>query len=208
MSKINYNKALFKCSYGISSQLPEQEKLEFVFAGRSNVGKSSLINKICNRKNLARVSATPGKTATINYYDIDLVYFVDLPGYGFAKVSQSERKRWDSLINSYFEANRNSAVLFQLLDSRHAPSKDDIQMMQYLKHFNMPFIVLLTKADKLKKSQLQKTIDEFTQVCMPFGCLEVVLTSSEKGDGIERIHDIINDFLERGIENEQQHDEG
>ena len=114
-------KAEFKASYGLSSQLPERDRAEIVFSGRSNVGKSSLINKLCNRKSLARVSSTPGKTATINFYTVGGVYLVDLPGYGYAKVAQGERQRWDKLINSYFERGRRCALLVQLLDSRHAP---------------------------------------------------------------------------------------
>ena len=117
---MNYNKADFIASYGISSQLPESDRPELSFSGRSNVGKSSLINKLCNRKNLARVSSTPGKTATINFYEVDNCYFVDLPGYGYAKVSNADRERWDDLINSYFEAPRHHTLLVQLIDCRHA----------------------------------------------------------------------------------------
>ncbi len=130
---MNYNRSEFQASYGLSSQLPESDRPEFVFSGRSNVGKSSLINRLCNRKNLARVSATPGKTATINFYRVDTAYFVDLPGYGYAKVSNADRERWDELINSYFEADRSVCLLVQLLDSRHAPSADDLQMLEYLR---------------------------------------------------------------------------
>ena len=97
---MNYAKAAFKASYGLSAQLPESDRPEIIFSGRSNVGKSSLINKLCNRKSLARVSATPGTTATINFYTVDSVYFVDVPGYGYAKVAQAERQRWDRLINT------------------------------------------------------------------------------------------------------------
>ena len=124
---MNYNRSEFQASYGLSSQLPESDRPEFVFSGRSNVGKSSLINRLCNRKNLARVSATPGKTATINFYRVDTAYFVDLPGYGYAKVSNADRERWDELINSYFEADRALNVLVQLLDSRQGP-RDGIFM--------------------------------------------------------------------------------
>ena len=127
---MNYNKADFIASYGISSQLPESDRPELSFSGRSNVGKSSLINKLCSRKNLARVSSTPGKTATINFYSVDDCYFVDLPGYGYAKVSNADRERWDDLINSYFEAPRHHTLLVQLLDCRHAPSADDEQMLR------------------------------------------------------------------------------
>ena len=193
---MNYNRSEFQASYGLSSQLPESDRPEFVFSGRSNVGKSSLINRLCNRKNLARVSATPGKTATINFYRVDTAYFVDLPGYGYAKVSNADRERWDELINSYFEADRALNVLVQLLDSRHAPSADDVQMMEYLHFHRIPFVVALTKADKLKKSQLTKTLEEFENTCRPYGCQKVVLTSGENGYGIPELQAILNKAIE------------
>ena len=169
-----FNKADFIASYGISSQLPESDRPELSFSGRSNVGKSSLINKLCSRKNLARVSSTPGKTATINFYSVDDCYFVDLPGYGYAKVSNADRERWDDLINSYFEAPRHHTLLVQLLDCRHAPSADDLQMLRYLHYHRIPYVVALTKADKLKKSQLAKTQEDFENICRPYGCQKVV----------------------------------
>ena len=169
-----FNKADFIASYGISSQLPESDRPELSFSGRSNVGKSSLINKLCSRKNLARVSSTPGKTATINFYSVDDCYFVDLPGYGYAKVSNADRERWDDLINSYFEASRHHTLLVQLLDCRHAPSADDLQMLRYLHYHRIPYVVALTKADKLKKSQLAKTQEDFENICRPYGCQKVV----------------------------------
>ncbi len=184
---MNYQKADFMASFGLSSQLPESDRPEIVFSGRSNVGKSSLINKLCNRKNLARVSSTPGKTATINFYSLDNCYLVDLPGYGYAKVSNADRQRWDELINSYFDAGRNQAVLIQLLDCRHAPSADDMQMLQYLHHRKIPFIVALTKADKLKKSELSKTTPVFEAVCLKYGCKGVFLTSGENGYGVDEL---------------------
>ena len=168
-----FNKADFIASYGISSQLPESDRPELSFSGRSNVGKSSLINKLCSRKNLARVSSTPGKTATINFYSVDDCYFVDLPGYGYAKVSNADRERWDDLINSYFEAPRHHTLLVQLLDCRHAPSADDLQMLRYLHYHRIPYVVALTKADKLKKSQLAKTQEDFENICRPYGCQKV-----------------------------------
>ena len=189
---MNYNKADFIASYGISSQLPESDRPELSFSGRSNVGKSSLINKLCNRKNLARVSSTPGKTATINFYAVDDCYFVDLPGYGYAKVSNADRERWDDLINSYFEAQRHHTLLVQLIDCRHAPSADDIQMLHYLHYHNIPFVVALTKADKLKKSQLAQTQEEFEKLCLPYGCQKVVLTSGESGYGIPELQAVLN----------------
>ena len=193
---MNYQKAEFQASYGLSSQLPESDRPEFVFSGRSNVGKSSLINKLCNRKNLARVSATPGKTATINFYRVDGAYFVDLPGYGYAKVSDAERHRWDDLINSYFEAGRQSVLLVQLMDSRHAPSADDMQMLEYLKYYGIPFIVALTKGDKLKKSQAAAVCEEFETICRPYGCQKVLLTSSQNGLGVDQLHELMDSCLE------------
>lgn len=190
---MNYNKSEFMASYGLSRQLPESDRPEIVFSGRSNVGKSSLINKLCNRKNLARVSATPGKTATINFYRIDTAYFVDLPGYGYAKVSNAERDRWDELINSYFEADRSVCLLVQLLDSRHAPSADDVQMLEYLRYLNIPFVAALTKADKLKKSQLDATKQEFERICASYGCKQVFLTSAESGYGMEELRARLNE---------------
>ena len=187
MAMVQYAKADFIASYGLSSQLPESDRPEITFSGRSNVGKSSLINKLCNRKSLARVSATPGKTATINFYTVQPCYLVDLPGYGYAKVSNADRSRWDDLINRYFEARRRCTLLIQLLDCRHAPSADDVQMMEYLKFHHMPFVVALTKADKLKKSQLDATKSDFELLCAPYGCKAVYLTSAENGLGIEEL---------------------
>lgn len=188
-------KAEFKASYGLSSQLPERDRAEIVFSGRSNVGKSSLINKLCNRKSLARVSSTPGKTATINFYTVGGVYLVDLPGYGYAKVAQGERQRWDKLINSYFERGRRCALLVQLLDSRHAPSADDVQMMEYLHFHRIPFVVALTKADKLKKSEMTAQLEEFRITCAPYGCKQVFLTSAEKGIGVEELRQYLDACL-------------
>ena len=192
---MNYQKADFQASYGLSSQLPESDRPEFVFSGRSNVGKSSLINRLCQRKNLARVSSTPGKTATINFYRVDNAYFVDLPGYGYAKVSTAERKRWDDLINSYFEAGRQSVLLVQLMDSRHDPSADDMQMLQYLEYYKMPFIVALTKGDKLKKAEAAVVCDKFKEICEPYGCRSVLLTSSEKGLGVNELRAFMDSCL-------------
>ena len=193
---MNYNSACFLASYGLSSQLPESDRPEFVFSGRSNVGKSSLINKLCNRKNLARVSATPGKTATINFYQVDRVYFVDLPGYGYARVADAERRRWDELINRYFEAARARAILIQLLDCRHAPSADDLQMLEYLQYHRVSFAVALTKADKLKKSQMDAVLAQFTASCAQYGCKDVFLVSAESGQGVPELQAYLDACLE------------
>ncbi len=190
---MNFNKAAFKASYGLSSQLPACDRPEIIFSGRSNVGKSSLINKLCNRKNLAHVSATPGKTATINFYQVDHVYFADLPGYGYAKVSAAERQRWDDLINRYFETGRSYTLLIQLIDSRREPTEDDFQMMEYLRHHRIPFVVALTKCDKLKKSEMAQQEAMLRECCEPFGCYDVIATSAEKGLGIERLQAVIRE---------------
>lgn len=192
---MNYNKAEFKASYGLSSQLPACDRPEIIFSGRSNVGKSSLINKLCNRKNLARVSATPGKTATINFYEVDTVYFADLPGYGYAKVSASERQRWDDLINRYFETGRAYTLLVQLVDSRREPTADDYQMMDYLRHHQIPFVVALTKCDKLKKSELAQQTAQLGTCCAPYGCLQVIATSADSGFGIDELKEAIDRAL-------------
>ena len=195
---MNFNKADFLLSCGLSSQLPAADRPEVGFSGRSNVGKSSLINKLCCRKNLARVSSTPGKTATINFYSVDRCHFVDLPGYGFAKVSNTDRARWDELINGYFRAGRSLSLLMQLLDCRHAPSRDDIQMLEYLHYNDIPFLAVLTKADKLKKNQYESTLEEFRRLCLPYGCRDVILTSAETGYGIAELQHRIEEAVEQG----------
>lgn len=177
---------------GITSTLPQNTMPEFAFAGKSNVGKSSLINALMNRKSYARISAQPGKTQTINYYNINgELYFVDLPGYGYAKVSNAERERWDDLINSYFEADRAVCLLVQLLDSRHAPSADDVQMLEYLHYHRIPFVAALTKGDKLKKSEMAARKEEFEKICAPYGCQGVVLTSAENGLGMDELRALL-----------------
>ena len=200
---MNFQKADFIASYGISSQLPESDRVEFVFSGRSNVGKSSLINRLCSRKNLARVSSTPGKTATINFYSVDDLYFVDLPGYGYAKVSNADRDRWDKLINSYFEKDRNNELLIQLLDCRHDPSADDVQMLQFLHYHRIPIVIVLTKADKLKKSQIAETQSRFEKIGLQYGSQKVFLTSSEKGTGMEELKQYLESVLERSQEQQE-----
>ena len=194
---MNFHLSEFQASYGLSSQLPASDRPEFVFSGRSNVGKSSLITRLCFLKNLSRVSTTPGKTATINFYQVDSVYFVDLPVYGYAKVSNADRRRWDELINSYFEAERRTTLLVQLLDSRHAPSADDLQMLEYLAYHRIPFIAVLTKADKLKKTQQEAAMADFVDRLAPYGCRKIFLTSAEKGLGIEDVQQYLAACLEQ-----------
>lgn len=154
---MNYNNAEFYTSYGNFKQIPKSERTEIAFSGRSNVGKSSLINKIFNRKSLARVSAVPGKTATINFYSLENLYFVDLPGYGYAKVAKSDKERWAGLIEGYLHDDRELALVFQLIDFRHPPTSDDVMMVNFLIDSGIPFVVILTKADKLSKKAAGKS---------------------------------------------------
>ena len=157
---MNYNKADFIASYGISSQLPESDRPELSFSGRSNVGKSSLINKLCSRKNLARVSSTPGKTATINFYSVDDCYFVDLPGYGYAKVSAAEKEKWGKMIEGYLHNSKELRAVFLLVDIRHKPSANDKQMYDWICHNGYEPVIIATKLDKLKRSQVAKSLKE------------------------------------------------
>ena len=189
---INFNKAEFVLSAVRAETFIRDGKPQVTFAGRSNVGKSSVINRLLGRKNFARVGATPGKTSQINYFDIDgRLYFTDLPGYGYAKVSNADRERWDDLINSYFEADRAVCLLVQLLDSRHAPSADDVQMLEYLHYHRIPFVAALTKGDKLKKSEMAARKEEFEKICAPYGCQGVVLTSAENGLGMDELRALL-----------------
>lgn len=198
--ELDFIKTEFQAAYGISSQLPASERPEIVFSGRSNVGKSSLINKLCNRKKLARVSATPGKTATINFYTAGGAYLVDLPGYGYAKTSHSERRRWDELINGYFAGERRVLRLVQLLDCRHDPSKDDVAMLEYLTHYRIPFVVALTKADKEKPSRHAGILEKFGGLLADYSPLEIFLTSAEKGLGIgelkTHLKTVVSEYLQ------------
>ena len=188
---MNFHKAAFKAAYGTEAQLPESVRAEVAFAGRSNVGKSSLLNKLMFRKGLAKVSSTPGKTATVNFYDVDGVDLVDLPGYGYAKVSKSELGRWSSLIEGYFNQDRQFALVVSLVDIRHDPSELDRNMVEFLAEAELPFAVALTKADKLskqkanaQKQRIMRTLD------LPEGT-PVILTSAESGTGIDDLHRLI-----------------
>ncbi|MDE6781338.1 MAG: ribosome biogenesis GTP-binding protein YihA/YsxC [Ruminococcus sp.] len=194
--KLNYNKAEFFASYGTFSQIPESDKIEIAFAGHSNVGKSTLINKIFNRKNLARVSSVPGKTATINFYKLEDIYFVDLPGYGYAKVSKSEKERWSGLIGGYLESDRDIRLVFMLIDMRHAPTKDDVQMVNYLIDTETPFVIVLTKADKLNKSEREKRLRAFENEIPCFSDIHSIPFSSQTFEGVEELRQIVEDVTE------------
>ena len=189
---MNVHSAVFEMAAGISSQLPASGLPEVAFSGRSNVGKSSLINRLVNRKNLARTSATPGKTATINFYRLDSMRMVDLPGYGYAKVSDSERRRWSELIEGYFDDDRDMRLVVQLWDMRHDPSKDDYQMLEYMVERGIPFIIVLTKSDKLNKTERAKRLAAFDEILADLEGITVIPFSSVNGEGADQIRDILD----------------
>ena len=190
---MNYNSAQFETAYGISSQLPESVECEIAFAGRSNVGKSSLINKLLNRKKLARISSVPGKTITINFYKVDKIKFVDLPGYGYAKVSFKEKERWAELMESYFNSQRNISLVVQLVDMRHPVTKDDLEMIEFLKHYDYKFVVVATKSDKLNKTQYKTRMEELKEEIRSVCDAQIIPFSSMNGEGVEELKKIIEE---------------
>lgn len=190
---MNYNNAQFETAYGISSQLPESVECEIAFAGRSNVGKSSLINKLLNRKKLARISSVPGKTITINFYKVDKIKFVDLPGYGYAKVSFKEKERWAELMESYFNSQRNISLVVQLVDMRHPVTKDDLEMIEFLKHYDYKFVVVATKSDKLNKTQYKTRMEELKEEIRSVCDAQIIPFSSMNGEGVEELKKIIEE---------------
>jgi GTP-binding protein len=194
---LNFNNAKYSTSYGVISQLPPSKAPEVAFAGRSNVGKSSLLNALLNRRALAKVSAKPGKTATINFFDVDGIDFVDLPGYGYAKVAKDELDRWADLIEGYFNQPRNFALAVSLIDIRHDPSELDHTMIEFLQDMELPYVVVLTKADKLSK---QKAMSQKRTISKQLNLSEevpVLVTSSEKKQGLEDLRKLIIEHVER-----------
>ncbi len=190
--------AQFEMSAALAEQLPPDTLPEVAFSGRSNVGKSSLINKLLSRKNLARTSATPGKTASINFYKLSTARFVDLPGYGFAKVSDAEKRRWRDLIGGYFAADRDLRLVMQLVDMRHAPTADDKQMMEYMIDEGIPFMVVLTKSDKLNKAEYAARMAAFDAFFADYEGIQYLPFSAVNGEGVETLREIIVSVTEEG----------
>lgn len=191
---INYGKADFETAFGTTSQLPTDSTVEIAFAGRSNVGKSSLLNKLFNRKNLARVSSVPGKTATINFYKVDGVRFVDLPGYGYAKVSKGDKRRWAFLLESYFNSGRDIRLVVLLIDIRRPPTEDDLLMVDFLKEKNYPFAVVLTKKDKLNKTEFADRMNRIKGELDGVDEEHIIPFSALNGDGLDKVKSIINKY--------------
>ena len=186
---------------GITSKLPENTLPEVAFAGKSNVGKSSLINALMNRKSLARTSGQPGKTQTINFYNINQeIYLVDLPGYGFAKVSQKEREQWGGMIERYLNTSEMLRAVFLLVDIRHKPTENDRQMFEWMNYVGFSPVVIATKLDKIKRSQVEKQLKLVREGLGADADTIIVPFSAQTKQGRETIWD----FMDQVIENEEK----
>lgn len=194
---MRFDKVKYEASYGTAQQLPASEHIEIAFAGRSNVGKSSMLNKILNRKNLARVSSVPGKTVTVNFFDCDGIKLVDLPGYGYAKVNFNEKKRWADLMEGYFTSDRNIRLVVQLTDMRHPVTKDDLDMMRFMQSAGYEFIVVMTKSDKLNKTERTKRMEDIHTELAEFGDVKIIPFSASNGEGADEIRKAIEAAAEK-----------
>ena len=188
---MNINNVKFEASFGTAAQLKASDLPEIVFAGKSNVGKSSLINKFFNRKNLARVSGVPGKTTTINFFTVDGIRMADLPGYGYAKRADNERRRWGELMEAYFATERNIKLVVQLLDMRHEPTEDDKTMLGFLHEAGFPFICVLTKCDKLNKTERLARRQAFSENDFLKPAIAIIEASAQNGEGMAQLKEII-----------------
>ncbi|MBD1381178.1 ribosome biogenesis GTP-binding protein YihA/YsxC [Metabacillus arenae] len=177
-------------------QYPEGDLPEIALAGRSNVGKSSLINKLLNRKSLARISSKPGKTQTLNFYLInEVMHFVDVPGYGYAKVSKKEREAWGKMIETYITTRENLRAVILIIDVRHDPTSDDEMMYHFLKHYEIPAIVVATKADKIPKGKWQKHLKAVKEKLQLEKTDSLILFSSETGQGKDEVWSTIKNYI-------------
>ncbi len=186
---MNKHNISLKISAGRRDQIIRDGKCQIAFSGRSNVGKSSALNRLLGRKSLARVSSTPGKTITINFFDLDnTCYLVDLPGYGFAKRSEKEKRAWSNLTDSYFQNHENLALVLQLVDLKTGPSRDDETMIGFLKEVGIPFVIVATKLDKLNKTNQAKNLKALEDAMFP---VPVFPFSSLSGEGVESVWSLI-----------------
>jgi GTP-binding protein len=177
-------------------QYPNNNLPEFALAGRSNVGKSSFINKMVNRKNLARTSSKPGKTQTLNFFLInESLYFVDVPGYGFAKVSKKEREAWGKMIETYLTTREQLRAVVLIIDLRHAPTKDDVMMYEFLKHYEIPAVIIATKADKIPRGKWQKHVKVVRETLNVVEGDPVIIFSSETGQGKDEAWAVLQQLM-------------
>ena len=194
---MNYHNVSFLASYGLKAQLPPSKRPEIAFAGRSNVGKSSLINRLLGRKAIARVSSTPGKTATINFFDLDhQLHLVDLPGYGYARVGHQEKLRWAELIEGYLNDDRDLALVVQLIDMRHPPTRLDLDMIDFLIQRELPFIIILTKADKLNKTEYQQRLEAIRDEIPQSDQIVIIPFSAETGQGVDELRSVLQELAD------------
>jgi GTP-binding protein len=194
MKPINKNNIKLTISAGRRDQIIQDGRCQIAFSGRSNVGKSSALNKLMNRKSLARVSSTPGKTITINFFDIDSrLYLVDLPGYGFAQRSEQEKRKWSALTDSYFQDPQRISLVLQLVDIKTGPSRDDEAMIDYLQEVGIPFVIVATKFDKLNKTNQAKNLKELQDRYFP---TPVFPFSSLNGHGVDSVWKLIETTVE------------
>lgn len=206
---LNLQRTEFVRSAAGGRDFPRDGLPQVVFSGRSNVGKSSVINKLLLRRNFARVGGMPGKTVHINYFLVDeKVYLVDLPGYGYAKVGRGEKRRWADLIEGYLTQDREIALVFSLMDFRHPPTRDDLMMVEFLVEQELPFVVVMTKADKLNATQRRERTQALQQELPHADQLTIIPFSSVTGEGVEEIRAIIDELEEEVLsENASDPDE-
>lgn len=190
------NKAEIVISAVSPAQYPKDHYPEIALAGRSNVGKSSFINKLLGRKNLVRTSSKPGKTRTLNFYNInDQFYFVDVPGYGYAKVSKKEREKWGRMMEEYFETREQLRAVVLVVDSRHQPTQDDIQMFEYVTYLNIPLLIVATKVDKLTKNKMNKQMNEIKKVFDAAENVPIIPFSAITGVNKDKIWNVLEQFI-------------
>ena len=190
---------------GVTSKLPDNTLPEFAFAGKSNVGKSSMINALLNRKSLARTSAQPGKTQTINFYNVnDAMYLVDLPGYGYAKTSASEKEKWGKMIENYLHTSKKLQAVFLLIDIRHEPSANDKMMYDWMVYQGFTPIIIATKLDKIKRSQIQKNVKAIREGLKVKPGTVIIPFSSETKQGRDELWEVIDSFVLPQEETEEE----
>ena len=192
---MNYNKVEFEAAFGDPKQFFPSDLAELCFAGRSNVGKSSLINKVLGRKSFARVSTKPGKTITINFYRLENIRLADLPGYGYAKISTGEKMRFAQLMETYFSSGRNIKMVFSLIDMRHSPTKDDVDMLRFLMESGYPFTVVFTKCDKLNKGERLKREEALkSELSFLPNDIKKIYFSSVSGEGVDELRAVLEEI--------------